>query len=206
MMPKPNFSSIAYYSLWAIVAALFMAANRVEVKKYTPYQLLVWEIKANEGYRSWWYRDGSAIIDGKRRASHSIGFGWNDCGGTRRSRIKEFTRDGKVTYEEALQITLNELGRYGKLHSDPYTDIAMKLYAYNCGKITSPKQLGKCHNGTNVKNKRCGDPRPNVRKAHNRRREFELALRNHNWQLIHEFTERNRSRVHNQIYAVNRGK
>lgn len=200
--------------LWIVVPVLFLAANRISYKKPSPYQTLVWEIKANEGYRDWWYRDGSARINGKTKPSHSIGLGWNDYGGTRRHKISEYTRDGKVTYEEALKITLAEINKYGRMHKDPYTDVAMKLYSYNCGEIKYPSQLGKCHGGTDAKNKRCGHSCSmngtkghkcsNVRKAHNKRRELELALRNHNWPVILEMNERNRLKVVLQMKS-NRG-
>lgn len=210
-MPKPKYFIGIRVLSWIAVAVIFLAANHNPTQRYSPYQVLVWEIKANEGYRSWWYQDGSARINGKRRISHSIGFGWNDYGGTRRDRIKKYTRDGKVTYKEALDITLLELSRYGKLHSDPYKDIALKLYSYNCGKIKSGNQLGRCHNGKNAYGKRCGytclDKRKQqkVRTAHNRRREFELALWRHDWKKIAEFSEMNKAKVSGQ-YIANKGR
>lgn len=210
-MPKPKFSDIVYYASWTIVAVLFMAANRVEVKKYTPYQILVWEIKANEGYRPWWYLDGRAKINGKWRPSHSIGFGWSDYGGTRRHKISKYTADKKVTYQEALEITISEVNKWGRLHKDPYKNLAMQLYSYNCGRINDGSKLGGCH-GTkkgcghkcNMDGKR-GHKCKNVRRAHNKRRKFELALWRHDWRLIQEFTEENRDRVQGTINLLKKG-
>lgn len=199
-MPK-NHSTLFFILSWLLFAIFFMSANRVHVKKYSPYQLLSWEIKANEGYRSWWYRDGYDKKQGKPR--YSIGFGWNDCGNiSRRNSIKKYTADGKVTYSEALEITLRQINSYGKLHADPYKDLALKLYSYNCGRITSGKSLGKCHNGKNSRNKRCGHPNPDVRKHHNARREYELALWRHDWVNIQDRTEENIAKVKSQLISV----
>lgn len=193
MTRKIKFGDVVYISLWIILSASFIAANRVDVKRYSPYQMLVWEIKANEGYRSWWYPDGRARIGNQWRPSHSIGFGWNDYGGTRRGQIKKYTADRKVTYDEAMKITLSEIQSWGQLNPDKYRNLALQLYSYNCGKISSGKQLGKCHGGINVRGKRCGSSDASVRMRHNRRREYELALWNHDWVKIQEFTENNQA-------------
>lgn len=207
MIQKPNyFGNTAYFILWAVVAISFMAANRVTITRYSPYQMLVWEIKANEGYRPWWYPDGYHYVDGHRKRSYSIGFGWNDIGGTRRNQIKRYTADGTVTYSEAMQITLFEINKWGRLHSDAYRNLALQLYSYNCGKITSGSRLGRCHNGAKIRGKRCGHPNYDVRKQHNRRREYELALWNHDWISIQKYTEYNKA--HQTRYNVklkNRG-
>lgn len=204
-MPKPKYSNFIFYSSWIILMIIIMSANRVEVKRYSPYQMLVWELKANEGYRSWWYKDG---YDHKtKRTRYSIGFGWNDCANTaRRNSIKKYTADGKVTYSEALEITLNQIKSYGQLHSDPYKNLALQLYSYNCGRTTSGKSLGKCHRGKNIKNKRCGHPNPAVRKHHNKRRELELALWRHDWINIQARTEENAAKVKFQINKVRTGR
>ena len=180
-----------------------MAANRVKVKRYPIYSMMVWEIKANEGYRSWWYPDGRHKINGRWKKSHSIGFGWNDIGGTRRNRIKQYTNDGKVTYNEALNITLAEIQKWGKLHDDPYKNLALQLYSYNCGPINKGSKLGKCHGakwgcGHKCANNGRGKHRcESVRKAHSRRRKFEMALWNKDWRLIQQCTEENRKKVAN---------
>lgn len=192
-MIQNRFGNVMYIALWIIVAYLFMAANRVHVKRYPIYSMLVWEIKANEGYRSWWYPDGRHKINGCWRKSHSIGFGWNDIGGTRRNRIKQYTNDGKVTYNEALKITIAEIQKWGKLHNDPYKNLALQLYSYNCGPIKSGSKLGKCHGAKWG----CGHKNPRVRSAHNRRRKFEMALWNKDWRLIQHYTEENRQKVAN---------
>jgi len=155
--------------------------------KYTPYQILMWEIKANEGYRSWWYRDGT--VNG--RPAHSIGFGWNDCGNRRRKEIAQFTKDSKVTFEEAMTITLKEISKYGRLHADPYKNLALQLYSYNCGLTRKGSSLGRCCNSS----RGCGSSKKNVRKSHNRRRQFELALWNHRWAEVTRFTEQNRTKL-----------
>lgn len=179
-----------YVSSWLVFAAIFLAANRVRIP-YTPYQILVWEIKANEGYRSWWYPDG--YVRSKR--AYSIGFGWNDQGNRRRHEIKEFTKDGQVTFQEATQITLREIEKYGRLHSDPYKNLALQLYSYNCGLTTNPRKLGGC---CGIKN-RCGHRNVDVRKSHNRRRKFELALWNHNVERIIKYTKDNQDRLQKDI-------
>lgn len=197
--------NLIYIISWILFAVFFMSANRIHVKKYSPYQLLVWEIKANEGYRSWWYQDGFDRKTGKTR--YSIGFGWNDCASAkRRESIKRFTEDGKVTYQEALTITLSQIDSYGKLHADPYKDLALKLYSYNCGLTTDWRRLGKCHHGKNVRNKRCGHPNPAVRKHHNKRRELELALWRHDWLSVQERAEENIAKVKYQLIKVRTGR
>ena len=174
-----------------LVTFIFLAANRVDKYPYSPYESLVWEIKANEGYKSWWYRDG---VGQNGKQAYSIGFGWNDLGQKRRAEIKEFTKDGKVAFEEATQITLLELKKYGTLHKDPWKDIALKLYAYNCGLGNNPKnpnRLGRCCGAK----WNCGNRDKNVRKSHNRRRTFERALWNRDWLILSQMSEENRKKV-----------
>jgi len=166
---------------------LFVNANIVPKIKYTPYQILVWEIKANEGYRSWWYPDGY----NRGRRAYSIGFGWNDLGNRRRGEISKYTEDQKVTFDEALEITLKEIQKYGQLHKDPYKNLALQLYSYNCGPTNTGASLGHCCNAS----KGCGSNNANVRKQHNSRRKFELALWNHDMAGIAARTESNREKV-----------
>lgn len=178
-------NTFIYVSGVTAILFIFLAAN-VHSPKYSPYQILVWELKANEGYEPWWYRDGKG---------HSIGFGWNDLGGKRRSEIKQYTKDGKVTFEEATTITLMELNKYGKLHNDPYKNLALKLYSYNCGLTKSGKRLGKCCKGKWL----CGRKNPSIRKSHNRRRKFELALWNHDMDYVYKESEKNKNKIITKI-------
>lgn len=172
-----------------LFGGIFMLANTVSpVKKYTPYQIVIWELKANEGHEEWWYKDGFV----KGRQAYSIGLGWNDQGSSdRRREIKKYTSDGKVTLDEAVQITIYELNKYGKLHDDPLKNAALKLYSYNCGLTKSGNRLGKCCNAY----KGCGSNNSNVRKSHNRRRKFELALWRHDYGLIQKYCDENRLKV-----------
>lgn len=197
MMKRVYFGNVSYVLSWIFMIFIVMAANRVDVKRFNVWQMRVWALKAEEGYRSWWYPDG-VTPDGRRK--YSIGLGWNDCGSrSRRQKIAKYTADRKVTYEEATEIAVHEIEKWGKLHSDPYVNLAMQLYSYNCGPIRSVSKLGKCHGGLNVRNKRCGHSDPDVRIAHNRRREYELALKNHDWIKIEQMTEDNRKKVVNII-------
>lgn len=182
--------NLIYIGTVLTVLVIFLAANRVK-NTYTPYQMLVWELKANEGYRSWWYRDG--VVRGK--TAYSIGFGWNDQGNRRRHEIKKFTADKKVAFDEALEITLMEINKYGKLHNDPYKNLALQLYSYNCGLTKTGKKLGKCCKGK----KGCGHYSSKVRQAHNRRRKFELALWNKDIPTIIKYTEENREKIKTKI-------
>lgn len=191
--------TFVYYSMWVVVAIAFLQANKVPKPAYTPYQMLVWEIKANESYRPWWYPDGRTKT-GKQK--YSIGFGWNDLGGVRRKDIAKYTADGKVTFAEALEITLSEVNKWGKFNSDPYRNLAMQIHSYNCGRIMSYKELGHCHRGQNVDGKRCGSSNPRVRRAHNIRREYELALWRHDWVKIEEITEMNRAKVTSMLIKL----
>lgn len=182
-MKKPN---LLHLSFGAVCFIALLSANRQEKLPFTPYQLLVWEIKANEGYRPWWYKDG--MVRGKQ--SYSIGFGWNDQG-RRRKEISQFTKDGKVTYDEATQITLKEIAKYGKLHSDPLKNLALQLYSYSRGLVKSGSALGKCCGGKSG----CGSSNRNVRKSHNQRRQFELALWNHDSNFIINRVNENKSKI-----------
>lgn len=185
MINKYTHNLIAFAVL-VITATAFLAANRIKIN-YTPYQILVWELKANEGYRSWWYKDG--FVNGKQ--AYSIGCGWNDLGQTRRHEIAKYTKDGKVTYDEATEITIMELKKYGKLHPDPYRNLALQLYSYNCGPTKTGKSLGKCCGAK----KWCGHSNPDVRKSHTRRRKFELYLWHHEFTKVNEITEKNKAKV-----------
>ena len=172
-----------------------MAANTQPKLEYSPYQILVWELKANEGYRSNWYPDG--IVRG--RQAYSIGFGWNEQGNRRRHEIKQFTKDGRVDFEEATQITIREINKYGKLHSDPLKNVALQLYSYNCGLTKSGSKLGKCCGGKWM----CGNTKKNIRKSHNRRRNMELALWNHDFRQIQFTTSENRDKLCKVIHQIN---
>lgn len=185
-MKQFNIHSLLYPISVCIVILLLISANRVKMP-YTPYQILVWEIKANEGYSSTWYPDG--YFKGKR--SYSIGFGWNDLGRTRRSEIKQYLKDGMVSYNEAIQITQYEIKKYGKLHSDPYKNLALCLYSYNCGLTKSGSKIGRCCGSTWL----CGNKDRNIRKAHSRRRKFELALWKKDVPTIIKYTEENRQKI-----------
>lgn len=156
--------------------------------KYTPYQILVWEIKANEGYVPWWYRDGWGA---NGRPAYSIGFGWNDLGGTRRGEIRQYTKDGVVTMQEATEIMLKELEKYGDYKPDALRNIAVKLHRYNTGQSAFGSDLGSCCGGQSG----CGRPVKPIRDSHNRRRKFELALWKHNVSEINRITEENKEKV-----------
>lgn len=170
-----------------IFLVIVLAANKAPKLEYSPYQILVWEIKANEGYRSWWYPDGRV----RKRKAYSIGFGWNDQGRRRRDEIDRYTQDGKVTFDEALQITLYELKKYGRLHKDPLKNVALQLYSYNCGMTNKGSRLGKCCGAK----KWCGNRNKDIRKSHTRRRKFELELWNHNYPMIRKYVEEDRKKL-----------
>ena len=103
-----NVGRVTYPLSIAIVIFLLLSANHVKMPG-SPYELMVWELKAGEGYRSWWYPDG--WVRGKK--AYSIGFGWNDQGRRRRAEISKYTNDGEVDFGEALQISLYEISKYG---------------------------------------------------------------------------------------------
>lgn len=178
-----------------IFATVLMAANSQPKLQFTPYQILVWEIKANEGYKPNWYPDG--YVRGKR--AYSIGFGWNDQGNRRRGEIKEFTRDGIVDFNEATIITIREINKYGRLNSDPLKNVALQLYSYNCGLTKSGSRLGKCCGAKWG----CGNPNRNIRKSHTRRRQVELALWNHDIRQIEFTSNENRSKLCRVIHNLN---
>jgi len=177
----------ANFCVIVIVLLLFLNANLSEKPKFSIYQIQTFEIKNNEGYRKWWYPDGK--IRGVQ--TYSIGYGWNDWGGKRRHQIRKYTRDGIVTESEAYQIVLNELKSMGRLHTDPYKDLAMKLHAYNRGSIKSGRALGGCC-GTKYG---CGHRNANIRKSHTPRRKMELALWNHDFRYVNQRTIENKENL-----------
>tara|TARA_R110000868_G_scaffold178163_7_gene417718 strand:+ start:148 stop:786 length:639 start_codon:yes stop_codon:yes gene_type:complete len=194
-----------HLSLVLCTLFLFVNANIVPKSKYTPYQILVWEIKANEGYKSWWYKDGF----NRGKQAYSIGFGWNDLGNRRRKEISKYTSDRKVTFEEATEITLKEISKYGVLNEDPYKNLALQLYSYNCGPVTSGSSLGHCcggskgcgyHAGKSCSGKSCHAC--DVKKMHNSRRRFELALWNHDMINISVRTEANREKLKTYVQVL----
>ncbi len=177
----------------AVFSILLSANSAPKALDYSTYQILSWEIKANEGFVPTWYKDGFVYNRKlkKRVQSYSIGFGWNDQG-CRRHEAKPFLNsNGKITYNNATQLTLYEIKKYGKLHSDPLKNLALQLYSYSRGKITSGKQLGRCCGSSYM----CGHKNKNVRKSHNRRRKFELALWNHDYRTINDMTSENKTKV-----------
>lgn len=179
--------------LFALLAANKQPKTETEKLKYSPWQIMAWEIKANEGYRSWWYEDGMVYNRKLKRKvqAYSIGFGWNDLGKVRRDEIKEFTKDGKVTYDEATTITIREISKYGKLHKDPLKNNALRMYSYARGLTKDPRKLGGCCGYKHG----CGNANKKIRKGHSRRRKFELACWNHDYATINQMTEENLQKI-----------
>ena len=194
--PLQIIDKLGRFALIIVLILIFFNAQRIKIT-YTPYQMLLWEIKANEGYRGQWYKDGFA--NGKQ--AYSIGFGYNDCGSwKRRKDIAHFTSDGVVTFDEATKITVREVQKYGKLHNDPYRNLALQLYSYNCGLTKDGKRLGRCCGG----NWLCGRKDANIRRAHNRRRLYELALWKHDVVNMNKYTEENKTKLQAYISQLNR--
>lgn len=180
--------NLVYLISIAICASALMAANSQPKLPYTPYEILMWEIKANEGYSPHWYKDG--FVNGKQ--SYSIGFGWNDQGSSeRRKEIAQYTRDGSVSYDEAGKITLYEIKKYGRLHPGDLKNTAMQLYSYSRGLTKNINRLGGCCTWKNG----CGSKTKWVKKAHNRRRALEMALVHHDNRKIIEMTEENKVKI-----------
>jgi len=180
-------TTLINFCVGTVLFGSIISANIVQKPPYTPYEILVLELKANEGYSPTWYKDGHF----KGRQSYSIGFGWNDCGRTRRHEIKEYLKDGKISYDEATQITIKEIKKYGRLHKDPYKNLALQLYSYNCGRTTDAGRLGRCCGAS----KGCGNKNSDIRKSHGRRRKMELALWNKNMHYVYDRTDENKKKV-----------
>lgn len=171
--------------LFILICVIFIAANKKNKNtcKYSPYQVLMFELKANEGFRSNWYKDG--IVNGNQ--AYSIGYGWSDWGGKRRKYISNYLADGKIDNKEATLLIVSEIKNMGILNKDPYKNVAMQLYSYNRGLIRSSKKLGRCCGARYG----CGSPNFNVRQSHNRRRKFELALFKHDFDTIEKMMDGN---------------
>jgi hypothetical protein len=144
--------------------------------KYTPYQIATWYIQSEEGFTSYWKRDG--YVAGRK--AYVIGMGYNDWGKpSRRYAISEPLRGG-LSYDEALTISLEELKSYRTGKTNVYVDLAFRLHIFNTGKCSSIEDLRGCCG----KRIGCGSASENVRTAHNPRRKFEYALATHNWDYV----------------------
>ena len=182
------FGSLCFF---ALIAANKPIAN--DKMSYTPYQIKVWEIKANEGFVPHWYPDGKVYNRKLKRSlqSYSIGFGWNDQG-CRRKEAKPFLNSsGKITFEKATQLTIYEINKYGQLHKDPWKNVALQLYSYSRGLTKDGSKLGGCCGYK----RGCGNSSKNVRKSHGRRRKFELACWNHDFATIKAMSDVNRQKI-----------
>lgn len=149
---------------------LAFKANKVETH-YTPYQVMIWSIKANEGFKPDWYRDGQ----GKNGPKYSIGFGYNDWGlASRRKGINP-----PITWEKGLELTVREIQTM-KVKGDKWQALAFKLHAYNVGPVRTIKELRGCCDAKVG----CGSRKENIRNSHNPRRKFEYALATYNWSYV----------------------
>lgn len=175
-----------------VVIFVLLAANKLPSTskkiEFSPYQLMIWELKANEGYVPHWYKDG--YVNGKQ--AYSIGFGWNDQGQIRRKEAKPYLdKNGKISFDNATKLTCYEISKYGRLHADPYKNLALQLYSYARGLTKTGSSLGRCCGA----GKGCGNKNKNIRKSHNRRRKFELALWHHDFETVKEMTFQNQQKI-----------
>lgn len=189
-MIKKIIDKLGYGCIILVFGILFLRANKIDRLSYSPYQMLSWEIKANEGFRNTWYKDPGG------NGSYCIGFGWNDLGGKRRYEAKKYMKGGKISFDDATKLTVSEIQKYGTLNKDPLKNLALQLYSYNCGLTKSGSRLGKC---CNSKTWGCGRKSKNIRDAHNRRRKYELALWNHDYVSIEKYTQENREKLARNI-------
>jgi len=144
--------------------------EELPVRKYTGYEIAMYYLKAHESFRPYEYPDGKYP---------SKGFGLNLTPGHVKwaSEVLGFpARSRNWTYEEGQKI----LRAYWQKKFDQFDDTglteyqrtALLLHAYN---------TGKTHNiqGCCGSKKGCGKrSSPNIRKAHNKRRDFEWRLYN----------------------------
>lgn len=143
---------------------------------YTPYQVMMFHLKAHESFSNKPYPDGKY---------NSIGFGLNLYPANRKFAAKEL-KDGKISWNEGVEL----LRRYveeriypqvEKNHPNatPFQKVALVCHQYNTGNTRNfgyccgagPKYWRKYH-------KRCANKNKNVRTAHNERRTFEVQLYN----------------------------
>ena len=177
----------AVFSIGCIIVLMAANVNHSEKLKYTPYQIMVWELKANEGFVNHWYKDGYV----RGRQSYSIGFGWNDQGNRRRHEAKPYLSLNKITFDNATKLTLYEINKYGVLHKDPLKNVALRLYSYGRGLTKDPSKLGGCCGYS----RGCGNSNKDIRRSHNRRRKFELACWRHDYEMINRMTEENIQKI-----------
>jgi hypothetical protein len=150
------------------------------ISGYTAYQIIMWTLKADEGYRAKWYSDGK---------SEAIGFGYNHLNKKKRKAIAEkYMVNGILPYDGANKLlvetwTLIKPPIYLSLNKK----IAYILHCYNCGSVK--KRWGKfvitaCCGGRNS----CGNSK--WAKVHNKRRMFEKALWDGDYDFVEKYIER----------------
>lgn len=143
----------------------------VNGKQINLYQGVMWSLKAHEGFRETWYKDGE---------HKAIGFGFNHLG--KKERIKEaskYMKNGKMDFNAATQLLLNTWQK--KIPPSKLTSL-QKLgwinHVYNCGSMKDGIQrcCGKktgigCGKGIN---------------SHNQRRQFEYYCWTNNVEKVQQ--------------------
>lgn len=145
----------------------------VDGEEYTPYQIAIWHLKTEEGYRANPYDDGEFP---------SVGFGYNFVHGKVSTPISwnEATELLSKTFGN-MKTKVKKDNRFSKLDEWQRTAIACRFY--NCGEgsipnYDKPSDLLNCHRGSKGCGYTCRDKKKQtaVRKTHTARRKFEYEM------------------------------
>lgn len=168
--------------LFAAIFVLPIATASKAPCPYSLYQIKVWTTVATEDFSPKWYKDG---VTKKGTQKYAIGLGYNDWGTwERRKEIAGYLKGG-LTWDEGIEISMKELAKVKTGQSDPYTDLAFRLHAYNTGRCKSVTDLRGCC-GAKIG---CGSSNRDIRASHNPRRRFEYALATHDFDTVNDMVE-----------------
>jgi len=140
-------------------------------KGYTPYQIMMWHLKAHESFRPHQYPDGDYPSKGfgLNLSPEHIKWAKSQLGFHPKKRDWTFEEGQKLLVAYCQEHTLDPLKKqYPKLN--PFQIVAYACHKYNTGNI---RNFGYCCGSKSTK-MRCG----RKSKAHHTRRVFELQLFN----------------------------
>jgi hypothetical protein len=139
--------------------------GKTKLHGFSLYEVLIWHLKAHEGFLPYYYPDGKFP---------SIGCGYNLVNGM--EMLNPYLKDGYLDFQEGILLTRDYLEKvaipivkatYPNLN--PRQQLAWTLHYYNTGNL---KSLDGCCE----KRIGCGSDDADVRKVHNTRRKYERSL------------------------------
>lgn len=147
-------------------------SKEVVFEDYTTYQVVMWVLKADEGFRESWYQDGPY---------KAIGYGYNHLGKVERKRhAAKYMSGGKISKSGANQLLVQTWSKIGvPANLCPTQKVAWILHCYNKGSVKSV--VWRCCGKTFGIG--CGDG------IHTKRRQFEYNLWHNNLEEVKDYVE-----------------